>query len=73
MREGHFAALAVINRAAGEVAADRNANHDGRFEMSGGAPANRGHLIAQLHHGRPDVIEELNFGNRFQAANGHAD
>src|SRR3984885_1158549 len=41
--------------------------------MSGGAPANGGHLVAELHHGRPNVIEELNFGNWFEAANGHAD
>ena len=73
VREDHFAALAVIDRAAGEIAADRDANHDGRLEMAGGAPANSGHLIAQLHHGRPDVIEKLNFGNRLQPANGHAD
>jgi len=27
----------------------------------------------EFAHGRPDVIEELDFGNGFEAASGHAD
>ena len=38
-----------------------------------GAPAHDGHLVAELHHGGPDVIEELNFGHGLEAARGHAD
>ena len=33
MRENHFAALAVIDPAAGQIAADGSANHHRRFEM----------------------------------------
>ena len=73
VREDYFAALAMVNGTAGEVAADGNANHRRAFEVSRRAPALRGHFIAQLHHGRPDVVEELNFRNRLQPSNGHAD
>ncbi len=68
-----FAALAVIDRSAGEIPANRNAHDDGRLESASGAPAQRGEFVAELHHGRPDVVEELNFGDRLQPANGHAD
>ena len=30
-------------------------------------------FVANLHHGGPDVVEELNFGDGLQAADGHAD
>ena len=39
MREDRFAALAVIDAAAGEIAADGDANHRGAFEVAVGAPA----------------------------------
>src|SRR5216683_359977 len=73
VRENGFAALAVINAAAGEVAADGHTQHGGRFEIAVGAPAQDAQLVANLHHGRPDVIEELDFGDGLEAAGGHAD
>ncbi len=73
VRENHFAALAVINRAAGEVTADRYADDDRRFEVSRGAPTHVTQFVAELHHSGPDVIEELNFGHGLQPAHSHAD
>src|SRR5277367_3828209 len=73
MGENHFTALAVIDGAAGKISADGDPNDDRGFEVSAGAPPNGGEFITQLHHGRPDVIEKLNFRNWFQAAGGHAD
>src|SRR6266481_4136916 len=73
MRENRFAALAVIDRAAGEVAGDGYAQDDGAFEFAVGAPAHDAEFIADLHHGGPDVVEELNFGDGFHASGGHAD
>src|SRR5258706_6392036 len=55
------------------IPADRNANHNRRGELVVRAPAQRGQLVADLHHGRPDVIEELNLDHRLHAAYGHAD
>ena len=69
----HLAALAVIDGAAVEIAADGDAQHQRRGESAVGAPADGGQLIANLHHGGPDVIEELNLGDRLQPARGHAD
>src|ERR1700687_4899845 len=62
----------MINRAAGEVASDRNANHHRAGESVVGAPADHAELVANLHHRRPDVVEELNLDDRLQAAGGHA-
>ena len=73
MRENNFAALAVINRAAGEVAANRHAHDDGSFEMSRRAPTHGGEFVAELHVSRPNVIEELNFRHGLQTAQSHAD
>src|SRR5712664_2384811 len=73
MREDGFAALAVVNAAAGEVAADGYAQHRGRFEIAVGAPAQDTELVANLHHGRPDVVKELDLRHRLEAASGHAD
>src|SRR5580704_16160378 len=63
MRKDRFAALAVIDAAAREVAADRNANDGGCFEVSVGTPARDAEFVAKLHHRGPDVVEELNFGD----------
>src|ERR1700722_6266242 len=63
MRKDRFAALAVIDAAAREVAADRNANDGGCFEVSVGTPARDAEVVAKLHHRRPNVVEELNFGD----------
>ena len=73
MRENRFAALAVIHRAAGKIAADGHAQHGGRLEHAVRTPAHDAQLVANLHHGGPDVVEELNFGDGLEAARGHAD
>src|SRR5579883_2039015 len=73
MRENGFAALAVIHRAAGEIASDGHTNDGWRFECSVRTPPHHGQLIAKLHHGRPDVIEKLNFSDGLESASGHAD
>src|SRR6266850_5960539 len=73
VRENGFAALAVINAAAGEIPADGYTQHRGTFEATVGAPAQDAQLVANLHHGGPDVIEKLDFGHWLEAARGHAD
>src|SRR5208283_164137 len=73
MRKDGFAALTVINGAAGEIAADGHANDGGAFEGTVGAPTKDAEFIANLHHGGPDVIEELDFRDGLQASGGHAD
>src|SRR5208283_480646 len=73
MGKDGFAALAVIDGAPGEVATNGHANDHGALESAVRAPAKNAELIANLHHGGPDVIEELNFGDGFQTASGHAD
>ncbi len=72
MSKDALAALGVINRSASEVSANRNANHARRGKAVVRAPANQRQLVAQLHHGGPDVVEELNFDYRLQSASGHA-
>src|SRR5260370_6052273 len=57
----------------GEKTADGHAQNGGTFEVAVGAPAKDTQLTANLHHGRPDVVEELNFGDGLEAAGGHAD
>ena len=69
--KNRFSALAVIHTAAGEVAADGHANDHRRFERPIRTPAHHAQLIANLHHGRPDVVEELDFRDGLQAAYGH--
>ena len=71
--EKHFAGLAVIDAAAGQIAADGHANHHRRLENSGAAPARQRQLVANLHHGRPDVVEKLYLHDRLHSAHGHAD
>ena len=73
VREDALAGLAVIRTAAAQVSADRHANdHRARKRVARPVPQHR-HLVAQLHHRRPDVVEELNLDHRLQLANGHAD
>ena len=67
-----FPALAVINRAAGQIAADGYANHHRTGKTVVRAPAEIRKLAADLHHGRPDVIEELNLDHRLQPPHSHA-
>ncbi len=73
VREDRFAALAVVHGSAGEIATDGDANHGGTLEIAIGAPTHDAKFIANLHHGGPDVIEELDFGDWLQSASGHAD
>src|ERR1700683_4955935 len=71
--EDDFAALAMVNRAAGEVTADRYTDDDRRFEVSRRAPTQGGEFVADLHVSGPNVIEELNFGHGLQTAQSHTD
>ena len=71
--EDRFARLAVIDRAPRQVAANRHADDHRTGESVVRPPAQHGQLIADLHHRRPDVVEELNFHHRLQPADGHAD
>src|SRR6266851_6354604 len=73
VREDRFTALAVVDAAAGEVAANRYAQHRGGFEIAIGAPAQDAQLVANLHHRGPDVTEDLDFGDGLEAASGHTD
>src|SRR5581483_12180165 len=66
VREDGLAALAVPDRAAGEVAADGDAQHDGALPLAVRAPADRGRLALDLLHGGPDVVEELDLRTRAQ-------
>ena len=72
MGEYALSALRVINGAAGKVSANRHPNHAGRGKSIVRAPADQRQFVAQLHHGRPDVIEELNLDHRLQPARSHA-
>ncbi len=73
MREDALARLAVVRRAAAQVPADRRAHHHrARKEVARPVPHHR-HLVAQLHHRRPDVVEELNLHHRLDAPRRHPD
>ena len=73
VREDALARLAVVRCAAAQVAADRHANdHRAREVVARSVPHHR-HLVAQLHHRRPDVVEELDLDDRLDAARRHAD
>src|SRR5579859_1151657 len=73
MRKNRFAALAVIDRAAGQVAADRYAQNGRRLKGTVRTPTHDAQLVANLHHRGPDVVEELNFGDGLEPPRGHAD
>src|SRR6266700_6332552 len=72
MSENALAALGVINGAARQVSANRNPNYTGSRESIIGTPANQRKLVAQLHHRRPDIVEELNLNYRLQPARCHS-
>ena len=67
-----LAALRVIDGSAGKVAANGHANDAGRGERVVRAPADQRQFAAQLHHGGPDVVKELDLDHRLQSALGHA-
>ena len=71
--EDALARLRVVDGAAGEVAADGYTNHRRRGPCAVGAPAHQGELVANLVHGRPDVVEELNLDDGLHAAGSVAD
>ena len=73
VREDALARLAVIRAAAAQVAADRHADDHRAREVIARPVAQHRHLVAQLHHRRPDVVEELNLDDRLQPARRHAD
>ena len=73
MGEHHLAALAVVDRAAAQVTPGGDADDDGAGEGSIGSPAQGRKLVADLHHRRPDVVEELDLDHRTEAARGHPD
>ena len=62
----------MINRAASEISADRHADHTGEEKTLFDRQRIRGSSSRNLHHRRPDVIEELNFHHRLHPARGHA-
>src|SRR5438034_2455520 len=72
MSENALAALGVVDGAARQVSANRNPNYTGSRESIIGTPANQRKLVAQLHHRRPDVVEELNLNHRLQPARRHS-
>src|SRR5580704_2356002 len=61
----------MIDGAASEVAANRDAYYCGRRKSVVRTPADQWQFIAQLHHSRPDVVEELNLHHRLQPTRGH--
>ena len=73
VRKDALARLAVIRPAAAQVAADRHADDHRTRELVARAIPQHRHLVAELHHRRPDVVEELDLDDRLQLARRHAD
>ena len=73
VREDRDARLAVIRRAAAQVAADRHADHHRARPVVARPVAHHRQLVANLHERRPDVVEELDLDDRLQPAQRHAD
>src|SRR5215471_5055945 len=71
MGESDLSGLAVINRASREITADGHSKYDRRFGAAVRAPAIGSEFVPNLHHGRPDVVEELDFGDGFKASGSH--
>ena len=67
MGERDLAGLAVVGASTGKVAADGRSQDQRTRELPFGPPAQRRHLVADLHHGGPDVVEELDFRHGLQA------
>src|SRR5580698_5277634 len=68
MRKNTFAGLGMVDGAAGEIAANRHANHRRRSPCAIRAPAHQGKFVVNLVHRGPDVIEELYLDYRLHAA-----
>src|SRR2546423_12848711 len=58
--------------APGQLPANRHSNPDRAREAVIRAPADHREFIANLHHRRPDVVEELDLDYRLQSASGHS-
>src|SRR5262249_13441732 len=72
MREQALAALRVINRAAGQVSANRHADYGRAGEISIGTPPDHRQFVPDLVVGGPDVIKKLDLHYRFEPARRHA-
>ena len=64
MGKRHLARLAVIDTAAAQIPADRRADDYGTGEVPLRPPAHVRQLVANLHHGWPDVVKELDLDHR---------
>src|SRR6266853_2019257 len=64
MSKDALAALRVVNGAARQIPANRNADHQRRRECIIRAPADGREFVAQLHHRGPDIVKELNLHYR---------
>ena len=73
VRHQDRARLGVIDGAAADVAADRDAHHDRTGPRVSGAPPHRRELAPDLHVCGPDVVVELDLDHRFQAPQRHPD
>jgi hypothetical protein len=65
--------LAVIERPSLQISARRHPQDHRAGVGAVGAPAHRRELVPDLHHGRPDVVEELDLHDRLQTARRHTD
>ncbi len=72
VREEHLSGLAVVDRATGQVAAARDAHDERALEAVRGAPAQVRHLVPELVHRRPDVVEELDLDHRLETSSRQA-
>src|SRR5271166_6034731 len=72
MGEGALAALRMVDGTPGEISANGHANYHGTRECIIRAPANYGKLVANLHHRRPDVVEEPDLDDGLEPARGHS-
>ena len=73
VREDALARLTVVRTAAAQIAADRRADHHRARPGVARSIAHHRHLVADLHHRRPDVVEELDLDDRLQPARRHPD
>src|SRR5690606_31504198 len=73
MAEERLGALAMVDRAAPQVATGWDADDDRALEAAVRAPSHEGELAPDLIHRRPDEVEKLDLDDRPRAAHGHAD
>ena len=71
--EEDFGGLTVVHGAAGQVAAGRDPQNERGAVVAVRPPAEAGEFAADLHVAGPDVVQELDFGDRTQAAHRHPD